>query len=135
MFGHQDQESQNNTNSNPDPVASATTAPDYSNPMSQFSNNSPSSDNSLVDATPTLASEGNQTSDPAISSVSSNINPDTEVLSPAGGYPKKASEKIRANDDSNNDDLNFENISSTPVSSTSHDPDLTTIKQQVITEL
>jgi hypothetical protein len=135
MFGHQDQESQNSTNSNPDPVASATTAPDYSNQMSQFSNNSPSSDNSLTDTTPTLASEGNQTTDPAISSVSSNITPNSEALSPAGGYPKNASEKIKSNDDSDTDDFNFEDIPSTPVVTGNHNQDLTAIKQQVITEL
>lgn len=127
MFGHQDQDPQNTTNSNSDAVASATTAPTFTDPLQQLNN--------AGGQTPTI------TSDPNVDGGSP--APNQEYLSPAGGYPQATAQKIRKGGD--DEDEIKEEIDMPALPAISADPtpppaepiaeDLTSIKQQVISEL
>jgi hypothetical protein len=116
MFGHQDhEEPQQESNSNTEAVASAATAPndDY-----QFSQQDATPEINPVPpaSTPTITSDSDGSDQPVLNAVESAAVDEQvrDVLSPAGGYPKTPSSKIRpgGSDDSvinslepGNDDL------------------------------
>ncbi len=103
MFGHQDDESQHQheSNSNTDAVASAATTPadDY-----QYSQQdaTPVIDTTSPTSMPTIASDSDTSDVPTIEAPTPSFEqpaqaeePSRDVLSPAGGYPKTPSSKIR----------------------------------------
>ncbi|HUA13358.1 MAG TPA: hypothetical protein VL989_02560 [Candidatus Sulfotelmatobacter sp.] len=113
MFGQQD-DGTPTSNSNSDPIASAATAPDYSSQVSQTFGNEPDA--------------------PKVEASSAPPVEDKDVLSPAGGYPKPASQQIHSNDMVISDPM--PSPSTDKDASTPQTPaDLTDIKQQVIGEL
>ncbi|HSX47410.1 MAG TPA: hypothetical protein VLF63_01405 [Patescibacteria group bacterium] len=117
MFGHQDEK----PNSNDAGTASTATAPVVNNQMGS-------------DSLPTIAADP-VVDDLAVEHGSALANPDKQVLSPAGGYPKASSQNIRPGGIS--EEVIEEKLPEVPSPMPPANPqsDLAGIKSQVISEL